>query len=438
MPDYETRYDKNGKKRFRARVRVAPFPTENITFDSKDDAKAWAESREAELRRMKQLGQADEQLLAATLTLGYVIDQFVERQVVAHRKDYPTISLHFQWWKNKLGHKRLSHLTPGVIDDAVEALKSEPCANKDINGKPIASMVKNPDGSTRVRSARTIKYYIGTLSLIFRYAVKKRWAAYNPVHDVEKPKVTDQRDRYLSPDVYHFPGEDRPRTWGQLTDEEKKSVPNNAFELPRFLEACRNQEHIYSYHPEWLFNLVWLRLATGVRPSEARFLKWSQVDLMGEQFVLLQTKNGRPLSVPLEGAALDILKDMQRTRRLDTDYVFPRKDGMAPLNFRNRFKRALKDANITNFRQHDIRHTTGSYLAMRGCSPKEVAEVLNQSSSEIAERYMHLAPAHTRNKVRDMNAAFLSREMIESLSSDNDNEADEVISAKEARKVRRS
>lgn len=426
MADFEVRYDKDGKRRFKARVRVAPFPTETITFDRKEDAVAWADFREAELRRMKQLGMADEQLLAAALTVGYVIDQFIEQKIGAHRKDYQTIRFHFDWWKNALGNRKLSLVTPGVIDDAVYVLKAEPCANTDINGNPIAGLVKNPDGTPRVRSPRTVQYYIASLSLIFRYAVKKRWVAYNPVRDVEKPKVRNKRDRYLSPDAYLFPGEDVPRTWSQLTKEEKQRVPSDAYELPRFLEACANQHRYFAYHPEWLFNLVWLRLATGVRPSEARNLKWSQVDLIGQKFVLHETKNGKPIAVPLEGMALDIMKEMHKYRRGDSDFVFPRKDGKAALSFRKRFARALKDANIADFRPHDIRHTAASYLAMQGCSPKEVAAVLNQSSTQIAERYMHLSPSHTRQKVQRMNEVFLDRRLAAGLEmtpeADNDND----------------
>ena len=137
MPTYEKRYDKDGKEKVRAKVRVAPFPAESITFDDDHVAVVWAERREAELRRMKQLGLADEQLLASTLTLGYVIDEVIEREIYAKRKDYQTILFHFQWWKNQLGHKKLLHVTPGVIDDAVDVLKKEPCACKAVNGKTI-------------------------------------------------------------------------------------------------------------------------------------------------------------------------------------------------------------------------------------------------------------------------------------------------------------
>lgn len=408
MPTYDIRTDKDGKKKVRARIRVAPFPLEALTFDRKEDARAWAEPREAELRRMKQLGLADEELLASTLTLKFVIDEVIARNVYGARKDYQTVHFHFLWWKENLGGKKLLHITPGIIDDAVDILKTEPCACKDINGNPIKRWTKNADGTPRLRSPRTIETYLASLTLIFKYAIKKRWVAYNPVRDAEKPTVDNQIGRHLSPDKYHFPGDARPKTWDELNDREKEIAPADAYELPRFLEACMRQDEYYAYHPEWLYNLVILRLSSGVRPNEALTLTWSQIDLIEGKFILHDTKNGKSYPVALEGEALDILKQMHKNRRMDTDYVFPREDGKAPLRMRHRYLRAFKDANLKNFRIHDLRHTAGSYHAMLGKSSKEVAEALNQKSARSAERYMHLSKPHTRENVRAMTKAFIS------------------------------
>eukprot|EP01037_Dinobryon_pediforme_P011337 gene11337-11425_t len=61
---------------------------------------------------------------------------------------------------------------------------------------------------------------------------------------------------------------------------------------------------------------------------------------------------------------------------------------------------ALKKANITNFRFHDLRHSAASYLAMNGASLAEIAEVLGHKTLSMVKRYAHLSEAHTAKVVQ--------------------------------------
>lgn len=418
MPTYESRKDKTGKNRIRAKVRVAPFPTEYRTFDRKEDAKLWAEQRHAELRRRKQLAGDELDLDVDTHTLGYVIDRFIETQSLkykskTHRK---TIVQQLRWWQGRLGNKKLAQVRPRDIRKARNDLLEAPTENTDINGEPVLRWEGNRKRSLRRKSPKTVVHYLNALSVVFSYAIEQDWIPHNPVREVKKPKVNNARQRFLSPDAFLFPGDSAPQRWNELDEYRKTAAPETAYELPRYLEACRKQRRNLSYHPEWLYNVSVLRIATGMRPSEAEGLEWSRVHLHAEEphLILVDTKNGQPLNVPLFGEALRILKDMHVTRRLDTDFVFPRKDGLKPLSFRYRYARAFKDAGLKDFKRHDLRHTAASYLAMRGASAKEVADILNQKSTAMAERYMHLSPGHTRTRVQDMNKAFLHRSLFKS------------------------
>jgi site-specific recombinase XerD len=64
----------------------------------------------------------------------------------------------------------------------------------------------------------------------------------------------------------------------------------------------------------------------------------------------------------------------------------------------------LKQAEVVNFRWHDIRHTTASYLAMNGASLAEIAEVLGHKTLAMVKRYAHLSDGHVSNVVASMNA----------------------------------
>jgi integrase len=63
----------------------------------------------------------------------------------------------------------------------------------------------------------------------------------------------------------------------------------------------------------------------------------------------------------------------------------------------------LKNAQIENFRFHDLRHSTVSYLAMNGATPGEIAEVLGHKTLQMVKPYAHLSEAHTAKVVRSMN-----------------------------------
>jgi integrase len=122
------------------------------------------------------------------------------------------------------------------------------------------------------------------------------------------------------------------------------------------------------------------------------------------RIVLHQTKNGEMRNIPLVGHALDALKTLGKVRRIDTPMVFPGKTPGKPLIIEDDWQKALKAAGIDNFRFHDLRHCTASYLAMNGATLPEIAGVLGHKSLQMVGRYAHLSEAHTAGVVERMNA----------------------------------
>ena len=73
------------------------------------------------------------------------------------------------------------------------------------------------------------------------------------------------------------------------------------------------------------------------------------------------------------------------------------------MDLRTPWESALKKAGIEDFRFHDLRHSTASYLAMNGASLAEIAEVLGHKTLQMVKRYAHLSEAHTAGVVARMN-----------------------------------
>jgi len=70
-----------------------------------------------------------------------------------------------------------------------------------------------------------------------------------------------------------------------------------------------------------------------------------------------------------------------------------------PYEFRKEWIKALKRADIEDFRFHDLRHTCVSYLAQNGCSLLEIADVLGHRQVSMTARYSHLCVSHKQKLI---------------------------------------
>ena len=57
-------------------------------------------------------------------------------------------------------------------------------------------------------------------------------------------------------------------------------------------------------------------------------------------------------------------------------------------------EKALEEADIKDFRFHDLRHSCASYLAQSGASLLEIADLLGHKQISVTKRYAHLCIEH--------------------------------------------
>ena len=68
------------------------------------------------------------------------------------------------------------------------------------------------------------------------------------------------------------------------------------------------------------------------------------------------------------------------------------KTGQPLENGRHWFDDAVAEAQIKNFRWHDLRHTFASRLRMNGAPLEDIADLLGNKSLTMTRRYAHLGP----------------------------------------------
>jgi integrase len=353
MAFIETRKSNNGKVTYRVQVRLKGFPTQSATFDRRTDAKTWAQQHESAMKE----GRHFKTIESKRHTVGEMIDRYI-KNVLPRKGSQKTVQKQqIEWWQEKIGSYLLADITPALITENRDKL---------LDG--------GPKQDVKPKSPATTNRYLAVLSHCFSTAVIEwGWLDDSPMRKVRKLKEPRGRVRYLS-------------------DEERLCL----------LTSCQNSSN------PLLYPIVVLALSTGARMGEILTLKWEQVNINRGMITLHDTKNKESRSLPLAGHALKVVKELNKIRNIDTDLLFPGKNRKQPIDIRNPWEKALKEAKIEDFRFHDLRHSAASYLAMNGATIAEIAEVLGHKTLQMVKRYAHLSESHTAKVVAKMNKQIFS------------------------------
>lgn len=267
---------------------------------------------------------------------------------------------HLRWWVGEIGDLKLADLRTSVIVEKRDLLAQ---------GETVRG----------IRSPATVNRYLASLSHALSIATKEwDWLESSPVRNVARKKEPMGRVRFLD-------------------DDEREQL----------LEAAKDRDD------SRLYPLLVLSLATGLRQSEALRLKWKDIDFRRGVAVIHRSKNSERRAVPVMGFVANVLRDFKKVQPIDKDaLVFADEPGSAEATFpRAAWARALKAAEIENFRWHDTRHCAASALAQSGASLLEIATVLGHKTLQMVKRYAHLTEQTTAAAV-----ARANKEMFKGVS----------------------
>lgn len=252
----------------------------------------------------------------------------------------------------------------------------------------------------------TVKKAYVVLNEYFRYIFKEELISKNPMANIEMTKKSNF-----------------------LSAQNKENLPTNetitiftAEEIELFKRECfkcwGTGKRFYQQAAAYI-----LMLNTGLRTSEILGLLNSDIDLENRVMHIqrgvkeisrrngVEIEKGREIkvgktksatsnrTVPLNQTAIDMIKNLREEMYFgeDTPLVCDENGNFTkPVNFRKRFYRILKAAGIETKGLHSLRHTFATNLVngvkqtdgtIKSLTPKQVADLLGHSTSEITERY---------------------------------------------------
>jgi integrase len=133
-----------------------------------------------------------------------------------------------------------------------------------------------------------------------------------------------------------------------------------------------------------------LLLLTGARRNEVTHAKWEFVNWEKRTLLVPRAKSGRPRSIHLNSAALELLKSIPRAD--DNPYIFPSPvTGRPSPSLHFPWFRIRDRAGLLDVRLHDLRHSFASFLVNQGISLYVVQGLLGHTQARTTQRYAHLA-----------------------------------------------
>ncbi|HWV85039.1 MAG TPA: tyrosine-type recombinase/integrase [Capillimicrobium sp.] len=237
-------------------------------------------------------------------------------------------------------------------------------------------------GKGKRLSPKSVANYLGTLSTLLNFAVRKGWIPSSPMAAVDLPahKIIETGDAPIA--ELHF---------------------LEPHEVRRLVDAAVDGS--YRLLDRALYTMA---AYTGLRQGELRGLRWRNVDFDGPTVHVLEgvtrgsrrssPKGKRRRSVPLAPTAAQALLDLRAaspwTRPEDPVFATPSTgQPMHRTGLMDRYRKALAVADLDpGFSFHDLRHTFGTTMARQGVPVGTIQAWMGHADLATTQLYMHYAP----------------------------------------------
>jgi integrase len=141
---------------------------------------------------------------------------------------------------------------------------------------------------------------------------------------------------------------------------------------------------------------IMLLLLTGARRNEITHARWEYLDWEKQTLLVPVSKSGKPRSIALNAAAIELLRSIFRDSR--SSFILPSPvTGQPSASLFFPWQRIRKRAGLPDLRLHDLRHSFASFLVNNGVSLYVVQGLLGHANTRYTQRYAHL----TADTLRD-------------------------------------
>lgn len=219
-------------------------------------------------------------------------------------------------------------------------------------------------------SPASVHRELATLRTMLNVARRERWIPHNPFGDgppLIRVSIEKKRDRVLS------------------ADEERRLLAA-CYDRTTVKTSATGKKYPENVRRGHLRPVVILALDTGARKSELMGMRWREVDWEKNQIRFRTLKQRREVW-RFVGMTSRVRAELERLKvegvAAPDALVFPAQD------LKRSFDSALTEAEIEDFRFHDLRHTCGTRLVQAGISLAEVARLLGHEQVATTFRYLH-------------------------------------------------
>lgn len=268
---------------------------------------------------------------------------------------------------------RVAHVEPAHVEAVVNARKRPP---------------KGPDGKRRgpgpEASPETKKRRRAALQHFFAWAVGRGMRQDNPAEGVRLPKMPSRRRDHV-------------------TEAEAAAILRAAVAA----EVLTADGEPATANGRWLSDWVVFGLGTGLRPGEQRDLRWSAVRLAERSVEVgkghrVKTAGSRR-TVPVAGAALDVLRRLheRRTTEADGPVFTGANGGRVAVGYLTKRLQTLAERSGVNkhVTAYALRHAYGTTMAAAGVPLLDLARLMGTSLRMIEKHYGHYDPARGASHV---------------------------------------
>jgi integrase len=259
-------------------------------------------------------------------TLNELYFIFYQRHALHRHKNPKSAERDYRLYLSKLGHKKLSQITKKSVIDHHIALKNS-------------------------ISGRTANIMLTLLKSIFNRGIEwGEWEGVNPTNGVRKFKEV-ARSRFLT------------------KNERNKFI-----------------KEVYKIDDLVMQSFFLLLLYTGQRKSNVLSMAWADVDLISKIWVIPETKTDTNFRVPLSNKVIETLQELKKIKI--NGFVLPSFGKTGHLTEPKRaFKKILENAEINNFRLHDLRRTFASMLSEQGINEFVIKDLLGHKTLDMTAIY---------------------------------------------------